>query len=239
MKISPKILNIPPYISTSWKNVDSVYIEIIDKKPVLIIALKTPPRTVKIPNLDPKVVEVIFNAHAKFLEEEAPEKVIDKNPQQQPPAPLNNLLSFGLPLGNGDLQSLGNVMQHNPDQKNAPDLPKEILEKIVGISSMLGKDLPIEIPKAEPHCNCIHCQIARALSGEKKENSKIENNTEEEVTEEDLRFRLWDIKQTGDKLYAVSNPLDEDEQYQVFLGKPIGCTCGDKNCEHIKAVLKS
>jgi hypothetical protein len=237
MKISPKILNIPPYISTSWKNVDSVYIEIIDKKPVLIIALKTPARTVKIPNLDPKVVEVIFNAHAKFLEEDAPEKVIEK--QEQQPPPLNNLLNFGLPLGSGDLQSLGNVMQHNPEQKNAPDLPKEILDKIVGISSMLGKDMPIEIPKAEPHCNCIHCQIARALVGEKKEEEPKNDTTEDVVTEEDLRFRLWDIKQSGDKLYTVSNPLDENEHYQVFLGKPLGCTCGDKNCEHIKAVLKS
>ncbi|MGH2612567.1 MAG: hypothetical protein ACRDFB_05905, partial [Rhabdochlamydiaceae bacterium] len=62
---------------------------------------------------------------------------------------------------------------------------------------------------------------------------------EEEVSDEDLKFRTWDIKQENDKLYSVTNPLDKKEHYNVFLGKPLGCTCGNKNCEHIQAVLKS
>ena len=62
---------------------------------------------------------------------------------------------------------------------------------------------------------------------------------EEEITEDDLKFRNWDIRQTADKLYAVTNPLDENEHYSVFLGTPLGCTCGEKNCEHIRAVLNS
>ena len=61
----------------------------------------------------------------------------------------------------------------------------------------------------------------------------------EEVTDEDLKFRTWDIKQPGKKLYLVTNPLDNNENYNVFLGKPVGCTCGQKYCEHIKAVLNS
>ncbi|NGX33463.1 MAG: hypothetical protein K1060chlam4_01531, partial [Candidatus Anoxychlamydiales bacterium] len=40
-------------------------------------------------------------------------------------------------------------------------------------------------------------------------------------------------------LYRVTNPLDENEHYSVFLKDPIGCTCGKKNCEHVKAVLNS
>jgi hypothetical protein len=35
------------------------------------------------------------------------------------------------------------------------------------------------------------------------------------------------------------NPLDHKEHYNVFLGDPIGCSCGNNNCEHIQAVLKS
>jgi hypothetical protein len=79
----------------------------------------------------------------------------------------------------------------------------------------------------------MHCQIAKALHGE------LPEEQEEEVTDEDLKFRLWDIDQTGDKLYVVTNPLDSKEYYNVFLGDPIGCTCGEKNCEHIRAVLNS
>jgi hypothetical protein len=61
----------------------------------------------------------------------------------------------------------------------------------------------------------------------------------EEVSDEDLKFRDWEIKQTAEQLYTVTNPLDANEHYNVFLGSPLGCTCGDKNCEHIRAVLTS
>ena len=57
------------------------------------------------------------------------------------------------------------------------------------------------------------------------------------MNEEDLKFRNWEIEQTADKLYIVTNPFDKNEHYSVFLGDPLGCTCGEKNCEHIRAVL--
>jgi len=95
----------------------------------------------------------------------------------------------------------------------------------------------MDIPKGEPHCNCPYCQIANAMQGTVSEVE--EKEVEEEVTEDDLKFREWDIKQEGDKLYIVTNPLDADEHYQVFLGTPVGCTCGQKNCEHIRTVLSS
>ena len=62
---------------------------------------------------------------------------------------------------------------------------------------------------------------------------------EEIVSDEDLAFRDWEIKQTTDEKYQVTNPLDANEQYNVFLGNPLGCTCGEKNCEHIRAVLST
>jgi hypothetical protein len=81
----------------------------------------------------------------------------------------------------------------------------------------------------------MHCQVARAIHNE----SSLKKENEDIVTEEDLRFRIWDIHQTGEKLYTVTNPLDPREQYNVFLGSPLGCTCGQNNCDHIKAVLSS
>jgi PhoH-like ATPase len=50
---------------------------------------------------------------------------------------------------------------------------------------------------------------------------------------------IWGIEQTAEQLYKVTNPLDANEQYNVFLGTPLGCTCGLKNCEHIRAVLNT
>jgi hypothetical protein len=217
MKINNKILYIPPYISTAWENISSLFVNEKGDLTVILISKEK----VKIPNLEKSVINAIFDAHSKNLE--------------QPP---KNKVSFSLPLALDNvagMESLGSIMHHNPSQSNAPNLPPEILDKITAISKIMGVEDTESIPKAEPHCNCIHCQIAKALRGQKKKNEEII----EEVTDEDLRFRTWDIKQTGKKLYSVTNPLDNNENYNVFLGKPVGCTCGQKNCEHIKAVLNS
>ena len=73
-------------------------------------------------------------------------------------------------------------------------------------------------------------------------NNDMQENKEREeeiVSDEDLKFKTWDIVQTGEKLYDVTNPLDTKEQYHVYLGEPVGCTCGEQYCEHIRAVLSS
>ena len=125
-------------------------------------------------------------------------------------------------------------MQHNPDQANLPPMSPEVLKKITMIARVFGLEDTSALPKAEPHCNCVYCQVARSLHGEEASFEQIE-----EVSDEDLKFRNWEIAQTGEKLYCVTNPLDTNEHYNVFLGTPLGCTCGSKNCEHIRAVLNS
>jgi hypothetical protein len=230
MKINNQILSIPPYISTSWKNINSI---LVDQSGNLVILLHTNAK-ISIPNLEKSIINVIFDAHAKYLEKEENDKHQKINPS----------FSMGLPLkimgGEGSdssLESLGAAMQHNPANANAPDLPPDILNKIASISKIMGIDNPEITPKAEPHCNCIHCQIAKAIRGESKE-AQIEE-IGEEVTEEDLKFKTWEITQTGEQLYVLTNPLDINEKYTVFLGDPLGCTCGARNCEHIRAVLNT
>lgn len=224
MKITSKFLSIPPFISTSWDNILALHLENYDSEPLLVVILKNGMR-VELPPIDPNIVEEIFSAHAKYLNN-------DTQARSKEPA-----ISFGLApfkMGAG-LDQLGSALQHNPEQTDSPDMPSDILDKIVKITKAMEIDEPL-LPKAEPHCNCMHCQIARAIRDEKKEESLAE---EETVSVKDLTFRLWDVAQTTDKLYRVTNPLDSDENYNVFLGEPIGCTCGQKNCEHIKAVLSS
>jgi hypothetical protein len=237
MRINYKILSLPPYISTSWKNVVSLHVELESDGPLLLIALIDGQKVV-VPNLEPPIIEAIFHAHAKFLEQEQAQPVLkDGSFPLAHPEQLG--LNFPLKIAIGGLENLGNLLQHNPAQADTPPLPEDILNKIVSLTKNAGIDDPNMLPTAEPHCNCVHCQIARAIHGNHATSDTHTIDIDEEVSEEDLKFRTWNIVQTGDKLFALSNPLDEAEKYNVFLGNPVGCTCGEKSCEHILAVLRS
>lgn len=220
MKLSDKIICIPPYISTSWKNVHSLSTEIRDQKILLQILLNTGEK-IAIPNLEKQVIALIFEMHSRHVEQEGEGK---KKGAADP------FLGLPLPLRfhNGALEAFGSILQHNPDQKNAPTLPPDVLQKIASVTKSLGVEDPNLLPKAEPNCNCLHCQIANAMQ-----------QIEEIVKDEELKFKNWEITQINTKLYTVCNPLDKKEQYNVFLGTPVGCTCGQRNCEHIRAVLES
>ena len=241
MKINPKILSIPPYISTSWKNIASLHVENHPACLVLIVTLLSGVR-IEVPHLEQAMIEGIFTAHARYLEHE--EKSFPKPPSLLPlnfPSIQEQTLALGLPLKNSitGMDHLGNLLQHNPEQADTPDLPSEVLQKIAQLSKTMGIEDPNAVPKPEPHCNCVHCQIARALQIGCLHNEPAKEEIEEIVSDEELKFRTWDILQTGDKFYKVSNPTDNEEQYNVFLGDPVGCTCGKDHCEHIRAVLNT
>lgn len=231
IKINEKIFCFPPYISTTWNHIRSLQIETdpISRSDLLVVTLVDNVK-VKIPHLDKKILQAIFAAHLKYIENEA-----DK------PESGNMTTISGVPikLGIGNLENLGAALQHNPEQKDMPDMPLEILEKITSIAKIVGPQEAQNMPKPEDDCNCLHCQIARAIHGSIAPDNEESQEEEEEVTDDDLRFRIWDIIPNGEKLYTVTNPLDAQEQYNVYLGDPVGCTCGQKNCEHIHAVLKS
>jgi hypothetical protein len=230
MKMNDSILSLPPYLSTSWKNIVSLHVEVRGIELILIVNLTTGSH-VEVPHLDRSVIEEIFAMHAHVLEQE----------QKAPKSTPDFLLPFRMGLGNlGTLdklgESLGSVLQHNPDQANQPELPKEIIDRIASVAKTLNIEDVEMVPKPEPHCNCMFCQIARSIHTSLGGTSPAE---EEVVSDEELRFRNWDITQAGEKLYVVSNPIDTKEYYNVFLGEPIGCTCGHAQCEHIQAVLKT
>lgn len=245
MKINNSILSIPPYISTSWKNILSLHVEYTSTNEKELVITLTNQSKIFIPNLEDSLLEEIFNAHASFFEKSANTSISSKEEQKlsssllfsQPPS-----VAFGFPMKGKEidplsLASFGGLMGHSQEQANAEDLPEQMLKKISTLSKMIGLDKQSDhLPKAEPHCNCPYCQVARAIAGSEKEKIKEE---EEIVSDEELTFRDWDIQEISGDLYEVSNPLEGEERYQVFLGSPIGCTCGNKDCEHIKAVLKS
>lgn len=232
--INEKILSLPPHISTTWDSISSIHVNNANQGNILTISLHNG-TTIQVPNLAQDILTKIFQTHSEFIASQADPK---KGGEQNPFLNMDNMINLGFPMRfGGALEGLGAAMQHNPEQSNAPDLPKEVLDKISAVAKIMDGDQSLEQSlKAEPHCNCMHCQIARAITGQ---DQIADEEVEEEVSDEDLKFRTWDITQTGDKLYMVSNPLDADEQYSVYLGEPLGCTCGQKNCEHIKAVLNT
>ncbi|MBS0622877.1 MAG: hypothetical protein JSR80_08000 [Verrucomicrobia bacterium] len=240
MKITRKQISIPPYISTAWTNVAALRLEEPDEagRQILVVALQDG-TLIRIPDLNAAQVAEVFLMHEETLEEggesgfsmmvsPALERLM-----QQAQALGNQVVGLPIRLGDG-IEGMANAMQHDPAQANMPPLPDEVLAKIVGISKVLGVENVQELPSPEVGCNCFHCQVARAIRY-----SVSEEVGEEEIEDTELRFREWDIESRGENLYTVSNPLDPSEHYSVYLGEPLGCTCGDKHCQHIKAVLQS
>lgn len=222
-KIDSNIICIPPYVSASWDQVTFIQTrpELETNKLVLQLHLADG-REIEIPNLDPAIIDIVFSSHLKHLEQR-------KGNAFPMPEQISGLkIGLGMP----GMESLTDVMSHDQSKADAPDIPKEVLEKISGVARMVTGGELEAFPKPEPHCNCTHCQLARAIHGQEAEEL-------EPVTEEDLTFRSWEIKKSGDNLYTVTNPIDSEEHYNVFLGTPVGCTCGHPHCEHIKAVLSS
>jgi len=239
-KINHKVLSIPPYVSTSWKNVNALHVKEIEGKLLLVIILHNG-TVIDIPNLDSELIQQVFTAHTSYIEQETRESESDKS--EHPKKCGGSMFPFGIPFQMGGMDHISSLLQHNPEQSTASQMSTEVLKKITSVIKSLGINFEqMNLPKAEPHCNCPYCQIARAMHNENEEmraDSDDGEGLEEEVSEEDLRFRDWDIKQEGDKLYIVTNPLNAKEVYQVFLGNPVGCTCGQKNCEHVRTVLNS
>ena len=219
MLANEKFLNIPPYLSTSWEHITALRME----GNLLIITLDDA-NQIQVPDLSGEQVTTIFDAHSHYL----------NNQQGDLPQPREEL-RFGFT----NMEGMQSALQHNPAQADASDIPPEVLEKIAAISRIVSPDEMTIFPEAEPHCNCPHCQIARVVNGV---HCDIEidhpENSGETVNDEELTFQEWAIRQSGDQLFIVTS-ADGDESYSVFLGDPVGCTCGKEGCEHILAVLRS
>lgn len=243
IKITARGLSIPPYLSTSWSAIAALQM----RGDILAITLISG-EVLQIPNLDASAIQEIFKHHAAYLESDqsVANRPARKEPRPIGPRELQELFeqgppssvqfAFGIPGMPGD--GFVGAMQHDPAHRNAPNLPDEMLQKIGMITKIISPTDAAQLPRPEQGCNCFHCQIARAMGNSFSENCETTID-ESDVQDSDLQFEQWGISQTGDKLYTVTNKLDTQEKYSVFLGEPVGCTCGHPNCEHILAVLRS
>lgn len=243
MIINSNILSLPPHLSLAWRSVECLHVR--DKNLYITLASGA---TVTIENLSSETISAIFKGHASHLKMASDKEISPpKPPPYSPFAAASNQMAASthtetsFQLGMTALDGLGSAMQHlqhNAQFANSPDLPKEMLEKIRSIAHIIIPNDLSNLPRPEPHCNCPHCQIARVICLQAPQEEPNESE-EDLVATEELSFQQWRIQQTAPQLFQVTNQLDPNETYQVHLGDPIGCTCGQPGCEHIPAVLKS
>jgi len=226
--IDDKVLSLPPYVSTAWENVKALYLKGKDLVVDLIDGT-----AISVPDLEESEIEEIFDFHAASIEKSHDfEHFLEE--EVQSPEEGGSPFRFAI----NSIDGFSNAMMHNPQQANMPPLPAEVLEKISNIAKIISPEEIQALSDPVEGCNCFYCQITRAIL-ELDLVSEPQMEVVEEVPDEDLEFSQWAISQTEEQLYLVTNKLDTSEQYKVFLGDPIGCTCGQANCEHIVAVLKS
>jgi len=245
MKINNKYLNIPPHISTPWNNIKSLYM----KGNTLVIILLND-EAVQIQQLEQSTIDEIFAIHANYLESE-----ILSTPAVTKITTATFPLEFSLEsfpeqmeaftqLGINSFEELSSAMQHNSSLASSPDIPKEMLSRISSVIKALSPEELLTIAPAETACNCPHCQITRAIRGETPlseigQQTSIDEEILDAVDDSELHFQQWNIQEISNNLYSVINKLDSLESYNVYLGSPVGCTCGHSGCEHILAVLNS
>lgn len=235
IKISPKGLSIPPYISTHWSKIQSLHL----KGNALCISLQNG-ESLLIPNLPQEILRQIFQAHAFFLDQEIPSPV-PLHGMEQLHSMFEQMTESSIRLAIGSLDGMDMITQHNPSDRDAPDLPVELLEKVRNILDFIPPGKSLQIPQADPVCNCFHCQITRTLSQTQKQTTPIEIS-EEIVKDDDLLFEEWDVRQMDAQQFSVTHKLNPEEAHTVFLGDPIECSCGQhgkKGCDHVLAVLRN
>lgn len=238
MKITSKIFSIPPYISTRWEFVESLRVE----QNSLLISLKGG-STCTIPNLPPETIKLIFSLHEESLEAMNHQKEELASALESVRTGFKELVNMLTKLGANALTSIGKALEHDPKNAGLPNIPPEMVQKVRLLTNIIPREEILAMPEAEANCNCMYCQINRILRtaapGHGATPDVLAEDETEVVEEKELEFSEWIVEPLADKLYRVINKLDQKEEYRVFLGDPIGCTCGKPHCEHILAVLRS
>src|SRR3989304_10460082 len=95
MQINSKILSIPPFISTAWNHVTSLYVAEKKGKQALMVALLNG-TVVEIPDLDNDTINAAFRAHAEHL------KMATAQNRPSPLGMSESTIGLQIPLNMGD-----------------------------------------------------------------------------------------------------------------------------------------
>jgi hypothetical protein len=239
MKITPKIFSVPPHISTRWENI--VSLRVADD--LLIVTLRDG-TTCTIPHLPQETLDQIFAYHAEAADSTSQQKDDLHALVESMRTGFKQLLNMLSKLGSGIPGSIGKALEHDPANANLPEIPPDMVQKIELLLKIIPEEEIMAMPDDVEGCHCMYCQmhriLRRALKAKGEGGPDILSEGETEAVEaKDLEFSEWTVEPLADKLYKVTNKIDTSEEYRVFLGDPIGCTCGKPHCEHVLAVLRS
>lgn len=210
MIVNTKLLSIPPYISTSWKDVELL---LSDGENTLNVYLKNG-TVIKIAHLMKEHLELIFKVHQEVLMQK----------QHDIPPSLIDPLFFNFS---------GPFLEHDAEMSDADPLPDEIKQKLRSLIRSFPKLEKSQLPQFHENCNCPHCQLMNLLSD--KENEGFE---EELIDDKDLVFAPWQVEKKSDKCFVLSHP-DLEERFEVNLESFPTCSCNQGSCEHLAYVLRN
>ena len=148
-------------------------------------------------------------------------------------------------LSTATIEAMAHPLKHVPSQSNTPNIPEELLYKLTDtLKILMAEGKSINIAPATKSCNCLHCQVSRQLTKDTQSSLWDDNITQQDLGDDvdqeiNLSFATWLVKKEKDCVYSVTNSENSNEKYSVYLGTPIGCTCGQSSCVHIQAVLRS
>lgn len=170
MIINNKLLSIPPFISTSWRDVELL---LSDGQHTLNIYLKNG-TLVKISHLLKDQLDLIFKVHQDVL--------LNQNTDKKPPF-LDPLM----------VQFSGQILEHDPELFDFQPLPDDMLGKLKALSSALPKPDKDRMPQIHPGCRCPHCQIMTVILEEQDNDDLVDDSDltfatwlQEELTDHDF-----------------------------------------------------
>jgi hypothetical protein len=190
MIINKQLLSIPPFISTSWKDIELL---LSDGQNTLNIYLKNG-TLVKISHLLKEHLNLIFSVHQEIL----------LNQAQEVTTPIIDPLFF---------QFSGPFLEHDPDLCDASPLPDEVRSKLKSLIENLPKMDPSKMPVVHDNCFCPHCQLINLIfeNTEKEElvsDSDLTFSTwiQEEVSDDEIKLIH---PYNSDEFYIIKlqNPL--------------------------------
>lgn len=255
IKITDRLFNFPPFLITSWEHVSSLEGHLSTDSQVTLTFHMTSGVCVELPPLNRETADLAFKSflnyqdqknHLKQRLKHAFASSLLNNPLSNDP--LLNLQSslfdgsfLTLPLAQQQtnpspfpsIDQIASNLKHNPEMKDLPAMPYELLKKIAQTArDIFGRDTSLELPTPHTGCHCMHCQIARAIHiGMEQAGSEVQEN--------ELRFSNWHIHLLKNDHFLVVNTSNPSECFDVKLKPKIECSCQMSTCAHIEAVLRS
>lgn len=260
MKITEHLFSFPPFLITSWEHVSSLEGHPNNENKVTLTFHMTTGLSVELPEISKESSDAVFQAFVNYHEHKQQIKQrlkqaisnslmnqsfsIDSLLNSQNPALDSSFMAIPFQMF-GDipapttapaefsLNHLTNNLRHNPQMKDLPVLPRELLKKVAQTArELFNHHSSLELPMAHTGCHCMHCQIARAIQIGLEQAGV-------EVTANELRFSQWHIHLLSNEHFLVVSTTDPSECFDVKLKPQIECSCTKPTCAHIEAVLRS